>query len=63
MPSDNPYLAHHNKPQKSAGTPNGYSSNNDPLYGFIPRKVKAPAVEKALVRMHLILNKSHLKGD
>lgn len=57
MATDNPYLAHYNKSEKSrknGSKANGDYSGADPLFGFIPRKVKAPAVEKALV--HLTTN-------
>jgi hypothetical protein len=46
MADSNPYLAHWNvgkKPEPSVAT-------KDPLYGFVPRKVTADKVEKALVR-------------
>jgi hypothetical protein len=54
-PRDNPYLAH--LPPAMRGTSSHASSSakaKEPLYGFIPRKVKAPQVLAAMVRCSLL---------
>ncbi|KII84726.1 hypothetical protein PLICRDRAFT_126611 [Plicaturopsis crispa FD-325 SS-3] len=49
---DNPYLAHLPPNQRGAGGPSGSGGNDpaarEPLYGFMPRRVKADQVRKAL---------------
>ncbi|KAJ7109278.1 P-loop containing nucleoside triphosphate hydrolase protein [Mycena epipterygia] len=53
-PKDNPYLAHHQPPQRGArgAGPSGSNSTavgvKDPLYGFLPRKVNGVQVRTAL---------------
>ena len=47
---DNPYLAHLYNGKKGAGSPTPSPSIKEPLYGFLPRKVKGEQVRKALVR-------------
>ena len=53
-PRDNPYLAHHYNRRKGAApeppVPAPSPSMNEPLYGFLPRKVTGEQVRKALVR-------------
>jgi pre-mRNA-splicing factor ATP-dependent RNA helicase DHX15/PRP43 len=52
---ENPYLAHLPPSERGvsvskAGTSNSDPSSKEPLYGFMPRKVKGVQVRKALVR-------------
>lgn len=49
MATDNPYLAHYNVPKSKFAKTNGELGAKDPLFGWIPRKVKTAQVEKALV--------------
>jgi pre-mRNA-splicing factor ATP-dependent RNA helicase DHX15/PRP43 len=49
MTTDNPYLAHLNNSKSKGAASNGDLSSKEPLYGFLPRKVKAAQVEKVLV--------------
>jgi pre-mRNA-splicing factor ATP-dependent RNA helicase DHX15/PRP43 len=55
-PRDNPYLAHLPAHQRGVASAGGNSSAaiaaKEPLYGFLPRKVTAEQVTKAMVRIH-----------
>jgi hypothetical protein len=48
MTIDNPYLSHLNNSKKNSSSNYDFTSK-EPLFGFLPRKVKATQVEKALV--------------
>ncbi|EIN04072.1 P-loop containing nucleoside triphosphate hydrolase protein [Punctularia strigosozonata HHB-11173 SS5] len=46
---DNPYLAHHKqKKAYGSGATNGDATSKEPLFGFVPRRVKGEQVRKAL---------------
>ena len=47
--ADNPYLAHRQKSKK--GAEDAASSTSEPLFGFLPRKVKGDQVRKAMARL------------
>jgi hypothetical protein len=51
MADNNPYLAHWNNGKNGvvAQSSKEVSTSKEPLYGFLPRKVKAPEVQKVLV--------------
>ncbi|KAG5640971.1 DEAH-box ATP-dependent RNA helicase prp43 [Asterophora parasitica] len=49
VPRDNPYLAHLPPSQRGAGPSGSNPASKEPLYGFIPRKVKGEQVRKAMV--------------
>jgi hypothetical protein len=54
-PRDNPYLAHLPPAMRGTSSPASSSAKaKEPLYGFIPRKVKAPQVLAAMVRCSLL---------
>jgi pre-mRNA-splicing factor ATP-dependent RNA helicase DHX15/PRP43 len=50
--NDNPYLAHHYSARKDAGSgyKMGVAAAKEPLFGFMPRKVKGEQVRQAMVR-------------
>lgn len=50
-PRDNPYLAHLPPSQRGATVSN--PAVKEPLYGFMPRKVKGDQVLKAMVRTEI----------
>lgn len=50
MVGDNPYLAHLPAHMRGAGPSTPKSTQDHPLHGFLPRKVTAKQVQKALVR-------------
>ncbi|KAF8073478.1 P-loop containing nucleoside triphosphate hydrolase protein [Lyophyllum atratum] len=47
-PRDNPYLAHLPAHQRGAGPSGSNLGSNEPLFGFIPRKVNGDQVRKAM---------------
>ncbi|KAG6811256.1 DEAH-box ATP-dependent RNA helicase prp43 [Tricholoma furcatifolium] len=47
-PRDNPYLAHFPPSQRGAGPSGSNPSDKEPLYGFVPRKVKGEQARKAM---------------
>lgn len=47
---DNPYLAHLPPSKRGAGPAISKAAESEPLFGFLPRKVTAKQVRKALVR-------------
>lgn len=50
MGGDNPYLSHLPAHMRGAGPSTPKSTKEHPLHGFLPRKVTATQVQKALVR-------------
>ena len=50
--NDNPYLAHHYPTRKDAGSGSamGVAAAKEPLFGFVPRRVKGEQVRQAMVR-------------
>ncbi|KAG6916849.1 DEAH-box ATP-dependent RNA helicase prp43 [Tephrocybe rancida] len=47
-PRDNPYLAHRAPSERGAGPSGSNLTSKEPLYGFMPRKVKGEQVRKAM---------------
>lgn len=50
-PLDNPYLAHLPPSQRGAGPVASHPSVKEPLFGFLPRKVKGGQVRTAMVHI------------
>ena len=48
-PLDNPYLAHLPPSRRGAAPVSSNPSIKEPLFGFLPRKVKGDQVRKAMV--------------
>ncbi|EEB93743.1 hypothetical protein MPER_07564, partial [Moniliophthora perniciosa FA553] len=48
MAGDNPYLAYHKTSKTSKKSTPAVSADSEPLFGFLPRKVKGEQVRKAL---------------
>ena len=52
---DNPYLAHLPPSQRGVEPSRSIPSDKEPLYGFLPRKVKGAQARKAMVSQALFL--------
>jgi hypothetical protein len=55
-PRDNPYLAHLQPSQRGAGPVTSNPPAKEPLFGFLPRKVKGEQVRNAMVCISISLD-------